>query len=306
MKFLPIFTIIVISSLLSMYESVIKVVSADVMVRYVFNNGVSPKADTYCSDSDNGKIDEIFKLGSNRRHLRHNNAKEAMPRELKTYPRYCKNNCVKYAPGTCRATNCLGFRRSLNRVGRREASVPAEHAQTCSESLTTIQKQLDELILKNLVSNTCKVFLKNSTRTSACYDDVVYGEVEGYRIWNLTSSRSGKSSPFILYESDNMTISGGYEFCKRTVFNVEIMTNDCVDDLKIIAEGPRGYDLERTEGYIPYTLFSGTTSDNTDPSKGSISLLGNTLPYVGSYTITVIPDFMQTKSKQFVFKILDC
>jgi hypothetical protein len=201
----------------------------------------------------------------------------------------------------------MGYRRSLGRVGRNEQSVPVNVAKTCSESLTLMQTQLDALISNNMVSAPCQLFLKNSTRVATCYDDVVYGEVEGYRIWNLTSSSRGQSSPYILHESDNMNIdSGGYAFCKRTVFNVEVMTNDCVENVQIITLGPKSYKLDRTEGYQPYTVFSGTTSDNTDISTGKIILLGHTMPCVGSYSVTIIPDGIPTKKKQFNFTILDC
>ena len=315
MKLLCISNLTAIVSLLLMHEfATFNCVSADIMVRFIFNNGVSPSSNTSCSDVDYDKIDTIFSFENvNRRHLRYsnlpgneNNAKDTTPRELRSFSRTCKKHCSQYASGTCRATNCVGYRRALSRVERNEQSVSVNVAKTCSESLNVMQTQLDALISNNLVSAPCQLFLKKSNRISTCYDDIVYGEVEGYRIWNLTSS-GGKTSPYKLHESDNMTVgSGGYSFCKRTVFNVEIMTNPCVENVQISTVGPRRYKLDRTEGYQPYTVFSGTTSDNTDISTGRIILLGTTMPYVGSYHVTVVPDGIPTKKTQFDFTILDC
>ena len=275
----------------------IQVVSADIMVKVVFNNGNNMTSDAYCSPTDFEKIDEIFTWENvNRRHLRRTSYDSYASRELATYSTICKNYCKGFARGTCRATRCVGYRRSLSRVRRNE------QATTCSVGLSSVQTQLNTLISDNLVTNTCKTFLSSSTRNATCLDEVVYGEVEGYRIWNTTTS----SSPHIIYESDNMTLEGGYSFCKRTKFNVEIITNDCVENLRMVLRGPDNYVRDRTEGFIPYTLFKSSSNDNTDISNGKVVLSGNTLDDVGSYSVTAIPDGTSRKKTQFKFTLLNC
>ena len=321
--------------LLSLYESVIQEVSADIMVQFVFNNGESPNDTVYCSKSDNEKIDKIFQWKSiNHRHLRRattddyhtTNTNEAMTRELRTYPRSCKNYCAYYATGTCRATNCLGYGgRSLGKIGKSDTS-GGNQAEKCKEGLTITQMKLNELISKNSVSNSCKLFLQNTTRTSTCYDDVVYGEVEGYRIWNLTSTNSnststinsngnayGQRSSSLLFESYTMNTGsgssgggGGYAFCRTTVFNIEVMTNECVDHAHITIRGPNQYHIDRTESYIPFTIFSSTTTDSLNINQKKQILMGQTVPYIGTYNVTIVPDGIATKMKQFDFSILDC
>lgn len=297
-------------SLLSIYESAFQLVSAEIMVQFVFNNGQSPSSMTSCSKTDIEKIDKIFNA-IYRRNLRStattdeyptSSRIETVPRELRTVPKYCKNYCANYAPGTCRTTKCLGYRRSL------KASKATQLDNTCNESLTSINKQLDELISKNAVSSTCKIYLSNSARNTTCNDDVVHGEVEGYRIWNTTSTGSnGKKSPNVLFESKDMaTGSGGYAFCQTTVFNIEVMTNECVDNAQMIVRGPNKYYSNRREGFIPFTIFTSSSTDNTDIQKGKIMLMGQKVPRIGTYIVTIIPDGISTKMKQFDFTILDC
>lgn len=315
MKLHPFAVLVAMAALLSMYETAIAIVSADIMVKYIFNNGLSPSANVYCSDTDYVQVDAIFTFENvNRRQLRDSsistlnklNTKGTMSRQLPTYPRYCKNYCAKYVSGTCRATRCVGYRRSLRQGERNEQSVSVNMAKTCTESLRFMQTQLDTLISNNLVSPPCQLFLQNSTRTATCYDDVVYGEVEGYRIWNVING-SGNVPPHILHESDHMTSgSGVYSFCKRTVFTIEVMTNDCVEHVQINVQGPKSYKLDRTESMKPYTVFSGTTNDNTDRSAGKIELWGHTMTHAGSYNVTIIPDRLPSKKKQFDFILLDC
>jgi hypothetical protein len=244
------------------------------------------------------------------------NENQNSTRELRTFSNYCKNYCANYATGTCRATPCLGYRRrSLNKSG----NSTKDHAKTCQEGIAATQIQLNELITKNSISDSCKLFINNITRTSTCYDDVVYGEVEGYRVWNLTADSNvtntsgngnayGIRAPSLLFESYTMnTVDGGYAFCQTTVFNIEIMTNACVDHAQITVHGPNQYHFDRKESYSPFTLFtSSTTTDNTDINQKSKILLGQTLPYVGTYNITIVPDGIRTKTKQFDVTILDC
>jgi hypothetical protein len=48
-----------------MYESGVQVVTADIVVQFVFNKGEGPSAKAYCTKSENEKIDKIFKWKMN-------------------------------------------------------------------------------------------------------------------------------------------------------------------------------------------------------------------------------------------------
>jgi hypothetical protein len=85
--------------------------SADRMIRVLFNNGTEPSSDLNCTENDSLLIDSVFNVLSSLRNLRsigHGNN----GRRLR--PVYCKNNCRGYSPLTCRATNCVGYRRELD------------------------------------------------------------------------------------------------------------------------------------------------------------------------------------------------
>lgn len=340
-------TITAVSLFVPMHKSGIQLVSADIMVQFVFNNGEGPSDTVYCSKNDYEKIDKIFQsknINTAHRHLRstkyhhppRTDTIETVSRELRTYSRYCKNYCAKYAPGTCRTTNCLGYRRRHRRrsLNKRAPSDPVDHTVTCREGLIYVHTKLNELISKKSISNSCQRFINNHTRIATCYDDVVYGEVEGYRIWNLSANATnstnnnstmiatsnngnayGNTPSSLLFESYIMDTSGrsGYAFCRSTTFNVEVMTNECVDRVQIIIEGPHQYHLDRTDSDMPFTVFTTTTNTTTSGKTKVITnmgkmiiQMGQTVPHVGIYNITILPDSILTKKKQFDFSILDC
>ena len=284
-------------SLLSMYEHAVRLVSAAVVVRYVFNNGESYNSNAFCTKNDDAKLDAIFNTFY-RRSLRATttvehpsiNTNQTASRGLKTYPSYCKNYCARFAAGTCRVSRCKGYRRSLQTVNPET---------TCKQGLGAVTRQIDELISNDLVSGPCKVFLKNSTRNATCWDEAVYGEVTGYKVWNLTDA------PTVAFKNQNFN-SSVYSFCKSTVFNIEVQTNACVESLEITVVGPRSYKIHRSEAHQPFTVFSSSVDDNTDPANGKVVLVGRSMYYTGIFNVTVVPDGSSDRTKKFSFAVLDC
>jgi hypothetical protein len=217
-------------------------VSAEVMIRVIFNNGRPPSIfeGTYCSSTENTLINAIFdlkKLLGLRRELRTRSATNVTSsavtltsttsnvdsREL--YPKKCKDNCAGMASGTCRATDCAGYRRRElmdEKDGeRKDRYLQEEH---CPALVELVQSKLDALQL----TSTCRNFLDKSKRVTTCLDDVIYGEIEGVRLWKVSLLWST-----VLQERMPAT---GYSFCKSTTFNMESINNACVENALMVHE----------------------------------------------------------------------
>ena len=127
----------------------------------------------------------------------------------------------------------------------------------------------------------------------------IYGEVTGYKVWNLTDA------PTVAFKNQNFN-SSVYSFCKSTVFNIEVQTNACVESLEITVVGPRSYKIHRSEAHQPFTVFSSSVDDNTDPANGKVVLVGRSMYYTGIFNVTVVPDGSSDRTKKFSFAVLDC
>jgi hypothetical protein len=248
-------------------------VSADQMVRFIFNNGIEPTT-TACNPTENAMIDALFlpKTGRRRRlrHLRTSN--ETYSRGLSTYAAVCKQNCLGLK--CCRATGCLGYDGSINK-NRDLLSV-------CDNILLDINRKLDALP----VSTSCKSYLAASKRKAECYNDVRYGEVLGAKLWTITSSgQTSQDLPF-----------SGFSFCKSKSINIEGIVNDCVDVLDLDLSGPNGYIYGRYENNIPYSMFG----------DDGVKFAGRVLPYVGAYKLVIRPDAYNEKQKTITFTVNNC
>ena len=244
-------------------------VSADQMVRYIFNNGTEP-ATPPCTTTENAMIDALFVNGRRRQRRTMNN--DTVSRGLVTYARKCAENCLGIK--SCRATGCLGYDGTI--IKRRQL------ATVCETVLASINQKLDALP----VSATCQSYLHKSKRTSECYDDVRYGEVLGAKLWTISGSTQ---------TSTDLPLSG-YSFCKSKNFNIEAVLNDCVDVAGFRLTGPNGYSAGRFEKDIPYSLFG---DDNA-------KFFGTTLSSIGTYTLIIKPDNFEEKQKTFTFTVKSC
>jgi hypothetical protein len=279
-------------------------VSAEIMIRFIFNDGRAPSIfeGTYCSSTENSSIDAIFDLktllGRRRRQLRltsdTNSTISAAPlasiephtdsRGL-AYPRKCKDNCAGLAKGTCRATDCVGYRRrklmnEIDEMGQ-ERSLATEQ---CPALVELVHAKLDALD----ISSTCRKFLDKSKRITTCLDDIIYGEIEGVRLWKVSYMWST-----VLQESMPVT---GYSFCRGMSFNLESINNDCVESALMVLKGPNNYEHTNFETDTTFTLFKDL----------GVTMMGQKVPTAGEYTLSIIPDGLDYKKKTFTFTVNNC
>jgi hypothetical protein len=280
-------------------------VNADQMVRVIFNNGVTPTEATFCDVSDSLKIDFAFRPIVRVRYLRETtetmvdtNVESTdieivdthVDREL--WPAYCKNNCAGYAPGTCRATGCVGYRRR----DRRQAQT-----LSCSDHSLQINALLDDVMTK--VSSTCAVFLNPVNRKTECYDDVIYGVVENFVLWKSptfnTVSLTQALTQAVTFVKDLVSLGpvvDGFTICHYDRINIEAVVNSCVKTVTSTLTGPNGFTATRTDNQLPYTIFG----------EDSLIPTGRNLPVAGTYTFTAVPDNFDYKKMSITFRVKKC
>lgn len=246
-------------------------VSADQMVRFIFNNGTEPSPPP-CSSADDAMIDALF-VDRRRRVAISNN--DTVSRRLFTYPQKCKENCLGIK--ACRATGCHGYDGTIGRKNRNLQSI-------CDSVLSSINQKLDTLA----VSSTCKAFLHKNNRKGECYNDVRYGEVVGAKLWTLSGgSQTSQDIP-----------ASGLSFCRSKMINIEALGNPCVDYFGIDIAGPNGYKFQlHSEKYPPYSIFG---------DDGVSKFVFKTLPHVGTYVVTLQPDNYPEKEKKYTFTVNSC
>ena len=270
-------------------------VSAEVMVRTVFNNGRAPSSweNTYCTSTETSLIDKLFDL----KKLLANAPVNISSTEVTTsvtnttgsrqlYIRKCKDYCKGVAAGTCRATNCVGYRRRDLKENSNGGHDERElQTGQCPAVVDVLNAALDAV----QVSPSCRNYLDKSKRTTECFDDVVYGEIEGVRLWRVSFLWSS-----VLQER---MPSSGYSFCKSTLFTFESINNDCVDNVSMVLEGPNNYRYTNTRSYAPFTLFNDLLG---------LTMIGQRMYYAGDYTLSVTPDGFENKKKVFKFTLRNC
>ena len=262
-------------------------VAGDRVIRFLLNNGVPLPNGHVCNASDIGFIEAIFNP-SQRRNLHYESISGSLrgssnnhtQRELTYYPPTCKRNCAGFTTGYCQATNCKGYRHDrLLAYDTEDRSLA-----TCDEDIMSIHQQLDNLISSNVTSSECNDLL-SAPRNATCYDDVIFGEVQGFTIW-----KSADVDSIIRTNAPN-----GTSVCRSISVNIEAVVNGCVDMVKFLLTGPNHYSYTQNEYKVPYTLF-GDYNNN---------IAGRTLE-VGNYTLIVTPDNISTKKKTLTFQIANC
>jgi hypothetical protein len=265
-------------------------VNAAVMVRYIFNNGLN-QTGMSCNDADTAQIDRIFKF-YNFRNLRHGKVEikdrqldleqdiigKDKERQLVYYPPYCKNNCAGFAKGTCRSTNCLGFRQ--RELG--SAAADRDLQAGCEITKSAIDSNLNWLVAANQVSNSCKAWLM-APRTSECYDDVAYGIIESFNAWDTDRN-------VILHSN----IANGYTVCSSINVNFQAIGNECVVNVEMALTNPSPYN----------TFFSGSTPYTAFGMMGS-RLFGRKMP-AGNYTLSATPNRFPSNKKEIKLIVKNC
>jgi len=88
----------------------------------------------------------------------------------------------------------------------------------------------------------------------------------------------------------------GGNICIHKTIAIETVPNDCVDSALTTLTGPNNYTYQRHEFDVPYSVFG---------DLGTGNLLGRTLPYVGTYTLTALPDGLSFKQKTITFNAVE-
>lgn len=260
---------------------VVRDASADRMVRVLFNEGLDSATAGSCTATDDTKINSVIAASSSnstyiKRSLR---AGEWQYEERQLWPAKCRNNCLGYAPRTCRATDCVGYR-------RRELS--SGKSFKCEDQVEFINHELNKLVNANLVSASCKELLMKP-RKCDCYDDIIYGTVERMILWNVNPSRTIADDEF----------TGG-DLCKNTMVDFEPVTNQCVDILETAITGPNGYSFQsqRNDDDDDESVNSLFGGDDDDEPGGTL------FPSLGQYTMTSVPDGFTDKAHVIHFNVV--
>ena len=261
-------------------------VSADRTVVVLYNNGVTTSTSGSCNDADLAKTQAVLEASGlnstyGKRQLRTvmNDIDDMTESMLSTtgesqralWPRNCKNDCAGIATGKCQEVGCKGYRR--RQLGENDdRALLSGAAFTCTQQVDYINAELNKLVTQNLVQADCKTLL-SKPRNITCFDDVIYGVVEYFKLWDSASY------PYkAIYEYFT-----GQDVCINKQIAIEAMTNECVDSLRATLRGPNGFYSDVYEWEIPYTAFK------------------STLPYVGQYELTVLPDDILSKKKILKF-----
>lgn len=262
-------------------------VNADRMVRFILNNGLPPiPFKNECSAADDELINPLFNISAYaRRRLR---SVSSSDRKLVTYPPKCKDNCAGLVPGTCRATNCVGFRRNRELL---------DVNQTCATNIEAIHLALDGLIAMNNVSEPCKVFLSKSMRKAECYDDIVYGEITSFTFWNMNGGKARKPGPNVYNVAMKTDVKNGYNVCSSIPLNLEAVLNPCVKFTTWNMTGPNNSFYTRTDSGHPMGLFS---------SLENVATFGGKYLSPGTYNVTATPDGFDYKTKSLTFNVVRC
>jgi hypothetical protein len=250
------------------------VVSANSMVRVLFNNGTITSNEN-CTAADNLLLDALFNT-TYRRHLRLVGHEQKQDRQL--YPLYCKNYCLGYVKGTCRATNCVGYRRQLSNTTSTKSGKTTTNV-TCPIRTSIINATLNSLVATNAVSTSCRNLL-SKPRQFQCYENVQFGEVEYIKVYD-------KRNVTINEPNRRLTI------CNNESFRVEVEVNECVDELQSVYQSPKG-----NFTFPPSTRF---------PFKFIWYIFpGFPLYLLGDYTFQYIPDGIEVKSKTLLLNVRKC
>ena len=273
-------------------------VGAERVIRFTFNNGIPLPGGETCTAADNLLIDAIFTRNTTVRYLESNSERHESRespesgqhhRRTPIWPTNCRQDCKGIADNMCKAQGCNGYRR----LGGKEDSGRELITLPCVDEILNIDNQLDALITENKVSLGCQKIL-NSTRFPLCYDDIIFGVVESFNVWN------GLTDELIQENATN-----GFEFCKSIPFNIEVVTNPCVDFITYNVTGNMGFKfLNKTRLAPPYFVFNPGPSDPLPQGPGDI--FGRANMRNGTFTVAVTPDSFWHKKKEFEFKLKNC
>lgn len=304
-------------------------VLGDRMIRFTFNDGVTPTLSNECTADDNRWIDPLFNITANLRGRRLElfesiiandesvdlqDYEHLFQHHRELYSAQCRDNCAGYARGTCRATGCWGYRRKQRELSSStsssffrqlfsssslEPSPPQQNQREefinpCNIQLASIHAALDLLILSTKISAPCKLYLTKSKRKAECFDDVIYGEILSFTFYNMNLYNS-RFRPVVSVIGTN--VQNGFKVCNKVPLNVEAVLNPCVNMVHFNLTGPNNFRYTRIDDNHPMLLVNTTTSAST---------FGGMYLSPGSYSLITRPDNFAYKEKKLDFTVIAC
>jgi hypothetical protein len=285
----------------------IYVVQAETMLRMILNNGITDPSMS-CTAVDNILISKVFDRPLNRRNLRssttlnqavdrpidyiqeieHSNDNEEDRELQQSSAATCKRECEGIASGYCYKTGCTWYNknRKLQNYGKGFLS----NSTFCRTTADSINSDLEYLVTQSLVSTSC-IALLQAPRKIECYEDVMYGIIDAFRVIDADTD-----TKIISFLDARQTI------CNINAFNFQVSVNPCVNSVNITL-------YNRKENYYvsvvrdttmpgPHTLFGmvGTSTKNYN---------GESIP-LGNFTIEATPDGNTNKTRVRNFFIEQC
>jgi hypothetical protein len=201
---------------------------------------------------------------------------------------YCKAQCAGYVAGHCLATGCTWYNknRRLQNYGKGFLS----NSTYCRTTAESIESDLHYLVNQSMVSSSC-VALLQAPRKIECYEDVMYGIVDSFKVIDADNDTA-----LISFLNARETI------CNINAFNFQVTVNPCVDSVNITLYNRKAkYSASVVRDATvpgPYTLF-GMVGTSTKNFNGAAIPLGN-------YTIEATPDGFTNKTRVRNFMIVQC
>jgi hypothetical protein len=277
-------TTAIVAVFLGLFQLFVTPTDALIQIRYLFNNGTDDPSMS-CDSADMKVIDEIFSVRVNR-NLRSTKASKLEHRPMDfihdfalkhdnrrqlIYPPTCKNLCAGYTPRTCRAVNCIGYRRKL-----------LKEDLNCANTTALINADLENNI--NQLTTSCQS-LVNAPRIIECYDNFVFGEITSFTAWK------GQANNVALQTN----VTKGYKVCRSENVNIEVVGNDCIQHVEM--------ELIRSNGHEKYYMDT-TAPFSLVPNNGTFWRGANIT--VGSYTLVANPNSFTENAQNITFQVLNC
>jgi hypothetical protein len=285
----------------------IYVVNAETMLRMILNNGIADPSMS-CTKEDKILISKAFDQPLNRRNLRSSatvdgtvdrpidyiqeieqNYDNAGDRDLQAFgsQAYCKDECRGYVSGQCWKSGCTWYnkRRQLQKYGKGFLS----NSTFCRSTADSINSDLEYLVNQSMVSSSC-IALLQAQRRIECFEDVMYGIVDAFRVIDADTD----TKKLISFFGARQTI------CNISAFNFQVNVNPCVNSINITLYNRKEnfYSSVVRDATVPgpYTLFGSTGTNNYN---------GESIP-LGDYTIEATPDGNTNKTRVRSFVIEQC
>jgi hypothetical protein len=280
-------------------------VQAETRLRMVLNNGiVSPNIT--CNANDLALINQAFEKPLNRRNLRGvqralnndqsdvfnagNHFEEDDHRDLQKSLSQCRNECGYLEPGVyCFKTGCQWYRVGDRKLQYSWGSGVLSNSTLCTTTTQSINNDLDFLVSQRLVSTSCQALL-NATRKIKCFEDVMYGVVEEFRVLDSDTDK------FVLEELD-----GQMAICNNKPLNFQVDVNACVERVDIVIYNGKTSRIRAQKSFN--TTLPGPYSVYGINGTNKLDFLGEYFP-VGLYKIQATPDGNSNKTRTRHFNIV--